>query len=301
MPLHSFIGLAILAVSEIGMLSHVEPFWTWHTPFAWTGYILLVDGIVFHRRGSSWLTTNRREFAFLAAVSIPLWVVFEGYNLLIENWYYVNLPENLLVRYFGYAWAFATISPGIFQTAELVATLRAPRSATAAPRLKTGDSRLETGDSRLETGDTRLAPFAFRLSPSDYVSLAAGAAMLLLPILWPSPYLAAPLFLGFVFLLDPVNARAGDESLLRDLRTGSYDRLVNLLSAGFICGGLWEFWNFWARAKWIYTVPILGDIKIFEMPVLGYFGFPPFALECFTMYVCVRRLFWRGIRRPIGI
>ncbi len=47
-------------------------------------------------------------------MSIPLWVVFEGYNLLIKNWYYINLPENLLVRYFGYAWAFATISPGDF-------------------------------------------------------------------------------------------------------------------------------------------------------------------------------------------
>ena len=33
---------------------------------------------------------------FLAIVSIPLWVVFEGYNLLIENWYYINLPENLV-------------------------------------------------------------------------------------------------------------------------------------------------------------------------------------------------------------
>ena len=103
------------------MLARVEPFWTWHTPFAWTGYILLVDGIVYKLRGSSWLTTNRREFVFLAIVSIPLWVVFEGYNLLIKNWYYINLPENLFVRYFGYAWAFATISPGIFQTAELVA------------------------------------------------------------------------------------------------------------------------------------------------------------------------------------
>ena len=71
---------------------------------------------------------------------------------------------------------------------------------------------------------------------------------------------------------------------------GTYERVINLLIAGFICGGLWEFWNFWARAKWIYTVPIFGDIKIFEMPVLGYFGFPPFALECFTMYVFARRL-----------
>ena len=279
MPSHSWLGVSILAMSEAGMLARVEPFWTWHTPIAWTGYILLLDGIIYRKRGSSWLTTNRGEFGFLAVVSIPLWVVFEGYNLLIKNWYYINLPENLFVRYFGYAWAFATISPGIFQTAELIGSLREKRPQVE-PRLATRDWRLSTG---------------------DYVSLASGGAMLALPLLWPSPYFAAPVFLGFIFLLDPINARAGDESLLGDARRGRYDRLINLLMAGFICGGLWEFWNFWARAKWIYTVPILGDLRIFEMPVLGYFGFPPFALECFTMYICVRRLFWHGPRRPIGV
>ncbi len=284
LPRHAIVGAAVLLLSEAGMLAQVEPFWTWHTALAWTGYILLLDGIVYTLRGSSWITTNRNEFVFLAAVSIPLWVVFEGYNLLIDNWYYINLPENLFIRNFGYAWAFATISPGIFQTAELV----------AARRGSTADSRLSSADSRLPTTD-------YQLSTLDYSSIAVGAAMLVWPMLWPSPYLAAPVFLGFIFLLDPLNAQAGDESLLRDLRAGKRGRLINLLIAGFICGGLWEFWNFWARAKWIYTVPIFGDIKIFEMPVLGYFGFPPFALECFTMYVFIRRLFWRGTRRQIGV
>jgi hypothetical protein len=288
LPAYSWIGLGLLAVSEAGMLGQVEPFWTWHTPIAWTAYILFVDGIVFARRGSSWLMTNRREFVFLAAVSIPLWLIFEAYNLRIKNWYYVNLPQNLIVRYFGYAWAFATISPGIFQTAELVACLRASRSGGQA-----GASGAGPTFALRATAGTR--------STLDAVFIAIGAAMLLWPILWPSPFLAAPVFLGFVFLLDPLNARAGDESLLTDIRNRRYARLVNLLAGGFVCGGLWEFWNYWARAKWIYTVPILGDIKIFEMPVLGYFGFPPFALECFAMYVFLRRVIWRGSRRPIAL
>jgi hypothetical protein len=279
-PLYSWFGLFVLVLSESCVLARVEPFWTWHTPIAWTGYILLIDGVVFSKRGSSWLTTSRREFRFLAVASIPLWVTFEAYNLLIENWYYINLPENLIVRSFGYAWAFATISPAIFETAELVSIWRGQRLASI--------------DSRPATGGRRLTAV-------DYVWIAAGAAMLLWPLVWPSPYLAAPVFLGFIFLLDPINARAGDESLRVDMHGGSYDRLINLLAAGFICGGLWELWNFWARARWIYTVPIFGDIKIFEMPVLGYFGFPPFAVECFTMYVFVRRLLWRGSRRAVGV
>jgi hypothetical protein len=289
LPAYSWIGLGVLAFAEAAMLARVEPFWTWHTPIAWTAYILLIDGIVYRMRGSSWLMTDRREFFFLAAVSIPLWVVFEGYNLLIENWHYINLPENPVVRYFGYAWAFATISPGIFLTAELVSVLRSPHRRGKPRGTVVLESRpITASDDRLSNGDRAL--------------LALGTAMLVLPIVWPSTYLAAPVFLGFIFLLDPLNARAGDHSLLRDIRSGTYERVINLLAAGFICGGLWEFWNFWARAKWIYTVPIFGDVKIFEMPVLGYFGFPPFALECFTMYVFVRRFLWRRPGRPfIGV
>jgi predicted flap endonuclease-1-like 5' DNA nuclease len=49
-------------------------------------------------------------------------------------------------------------------------------------------------------------------------------------------------------------------------------------------GLLWEMYNFEARAKWIYTVPFFENLKLFEMPVLGFFGFPPFAVECFTLW-----------------
>jgi len=42
--------------------------------------------------------------------------------------------------------------------------------------------------------------------------------------------------------------------------------------------------NFEARGKWIYTVPFFERLKLFEMPLLGFFGFPPFAVECFTVW-----------------
>jgi hypothetical protein len=119
--------------------------------------------------------------------------------------------------------------------------------------------------------------------------------------MWPSPYLAAPVFLGFIFLLDPLNARAGRESLLADAAARRYDRLINLAGSGALCGILWEFWNYWSRAKWHYTVPVMENLKIFEMPLPGYFGFPPFALECFTMYVFVRALAGPRFTKAIGV
>jgi hypothetical protein len=101
-------------------------------------------------------------------------------------------------------------------------------------------------------------------------------------------------WLGFIFLLDPINRRLGAEAL-------DWHRAVNLGVAGLICGVVWEFWNYWARTKWVYDVPILPDLKLFEMPVPGYGGFPAFALECFTMYVTARLLFWRGGTRAISV
>jgi hypothetical protein len=61
---------------------------------------------------------------------------------------------------------------------------------------------------------------------------------------------------------------------------------------------LWEFWNYWALAKWTYTVPYLDHLKVFEMPVLGYLGFPPFVLECYAMAVWLRSVVVRDPAPP---
>src|SRR5262245_11868267 len=257
-----------MVFSELATLARIEPFWSWNTPIAWTGFILFADSIVFRARGESWIRSAPREFFWLVLASIPLWLVFEFYNRFLQNWHYVGLPENPFLRYFGYAWAFATIWPAIFEGAELIGVWR------GAPRSPQG----------MGLGKTYL------LFPgtASRVSIGLGAAMLILPIAWPSPYLASPVFVGFIFLLDPINLRLGGESLTRDFREGQFDRVKNLMLSGLLCGILWEFWNYWSRSKWHYTVPILEHLKIFEMPVLGYFGFPAFALECFTMYVFAR-------------
>ena len=135
--------------------------------------------------------------------------------------------------------------------------------------------------------------------------VAAGAAMLIVPIVlrtshWAA-YMAPPIWLGFIFLLDPLNARTGGESILGDWRERRTSRLINLLAAGLICGLVWEFWNFRGGAKWVYHVPFLPTLKIFEMPILGFGGFPPFALECFVMYVAIRQWLWRAAPSPISI
>lgn len=96
--------------------------------------------------------------------------------------------------------------------------------------------------------------------------------------------------MGFVFLLDPLNYWLGKQSLFQDLEKGDPRVLYSLLLSGILCGLLWEFWNYWAGARWYYTIPILGEVKIFAMPVLGYLGFPPFAVECYVMLAFVKNI-----------
>src|ERR1051326_3833024 len=81
-------GAVVMAGSEAATLARIEPFYSWNTPICWTGFILFADAVVWRARGRSWLRSSPGEFALLAALSIPLWLVFEGYNLVIENWYY---------------------------------------------------------------------------------------------------------------------------------------------------------------------------------------------------------------------
>jgi hypothetical protein len=252
----------------------VEPFYSWNTPIAWTGFIIFADSVVWRARKQSWIRSSPVEFTFLALASIPLWLVFEFYNLYIENWYYTGLPANFYLRQFGYAWSFATIWPAIFEAADLIEVWRPPTRV------------LEIGQR-----DRYVLVRANRT-----LMMAAGAAMLLWPLVWPSRYLAAPVWLGFILLLDPINAALDEDSLIADVAKASYRRAINLMLSGFLCGVLWEFWNYWAGAKWHYTVPIMEHTKIFEMPYLAISGFPAFALECFTMYVFVRAIARRIIR-----
>jgi hypothetical protein len=54
---------------------------------------------------------------------------------------------------------------------------------------------------------------------------------------------------------------------------------------------LWEFWNYWALAKWVYDLPFLGSwqhVKYFEMPMIGLIGFIPFGIECWIMWQLMR-------------
>ncbi len=266
-PWHGYAGLALLIAAEIGILLEWWFFEIFMTPVCWTGLILFLDGINYRLSGNSLIMTRRREFLWMLPWSIALWYFFEFFNLFIRNWHYVGLPENLAIRYFGYFWSFATIWPGVYEIFELLKNLKIFARIKVKP-LQVTRKLLVT--SALSGLFCMLLPF--------FVSSQAAT------------YLAAPVWIGMVFFLDPLNYYWNRHSFWKDWFDGDLSVLIQLFLTGFLAGGLWEFWNYWATAKWIYTVPIWGDLKIFEMPVLGYLGFPAFAVEVFVMWEAVKHL-----------
>ena len=80
-------------------------------------------------------------------------------------------------------------------------------------------------------------------------------------------------------------------SIIQHLKDRKLVIPLSLLLAGIIMGFFWEFWNYWAVPKWTYDVPFVGFFKIFEMPILGYLGYFPFAFELYAMYFFIQSLF----------
>ena len=144
------VGIVIMVVSEAGTLAGIEPFASWNTPIAWTGFIVFADAFVYRARGNSWIRSAPHEFVWLALASIPLWVVFEGFNLVLDNWYYSGLPKNFWLRQFGYAWSFATITPAIFEAAELFAVLRGASPKVESPARSRSGQPAQRGPSEFD-------------------------------------------------------------------------------------------------------------------------------------------------------
>lgn len=248
-------GLAGLAVSA-ALLARGAPFMkTWFYCFAWWSLLLVLDALNLRRTGRSPMTADVPLFVRTALVSVPVWLVFEAFNIRLRNWSYHGLPPDLPERWLGYFIAFATVTPALLELAALSRSFMRDRQGARGVRVTPALLRGLT---------------------------AAGALMLVLPLV--APGLFFPLvWLGFVFLLDPVNYRRGRPSFLRDLEGGRRAPVLSWMLAGLAAGLIWEFLNWWSGSHWEYHIPYLNFGRIFQMPVFGFAGFIPFALEIYAM------------------
>jgi hypothetical protein len=224
----------------------------------WLGYILVVDALVLARTGTSLLTRSHRDFALLFVASAPVWWLFEAVNWRTGSWEYLSTNNLTPLEYYTLCTlSFSTVMPAVFETAELVRSFR----------------WMETFASRNPIVPTQ--KFCLGL-------LLTGAVMLMLTLLWPK-FFYPFVWISLALIFEPLNRRLGRRHLLEWLQRGDWRPVLALSLGALLCGFFWEMWNYWSWPKWIYHTPGANFLHVFEMPLLGYGGYVPFALELFGL------------------
>jgi len=223
----------------------------------WLGYILVVDALVQMRTGSSIWMRSRRDFVLLFLISAPVWWSFELINLRTGNWEYLGPelfdPLQLLLSTISYT----VVAPAVFETAELIRNFRWMDRFASGPR----------------PPSTRAV----------FVGLfVVGLAMLSAMLAWPKIFYPFT-WIALVFILEPINHWTARSYFLKELREGDWRTVISLSLGALVCGLFWEMWNYYSFPKWIYHIPGLAFFHVFEMPLLGYGGYVPFALELYAL------------------
>ncbi len=254
---------------ELNFALKIQPFAEYYFVIAWLGYILVIDAVVFRLKKKSYIYNKKKKLIFLFIISAVIWWIYELINIRLGNWGYNNV----------YGWAalkggvlksvyFSTVIPAVFETAELVKAIH------VFDRLK--------------------LKHPYKLTKITlYVLIALGILCLVLPLLWPK-YFFPLIWLTFFLILDPVNYLHNQPSLMVHFKDRKISIILTLALAGLICGFFWEFWNYWAITKWTYNIPYVGFMKVFEMPILGYLGYIPFAWSLYAVYHYVNSLFHKN-------
>lgn len=272
------LSVATIAATWVLLLLDVEPVPTWFFVFAWYPTLVLLDALASRRGRERPVYRSGWRGVSLLAWSPAVWLLFEAINFRLRNWYYVFLPAHDVERWAGITLSFATVLPALFLTSRLLESMGMGKTWRARP----------------------ITVHGWHL----HAARAVGLLMLALALVMPRLFF--PLVWGAAWLLvEPSVYRRNPEwSLLHDIERGEWRRIGRLLFAGLLVGVLWELYNFWARGKWIYTVPWLENVKVFEMPPVGFLGFPFFALEAWALYHALAGLGvavpFDGSRRPSG-
>ncbi len=266
LPLHGWLGLALNLLDWASSWLRIGP-WSFTFFPLWFGFILFLDGLNYARKGNSPLSRSKAYFAALFLASAPFWWVFEALNIPVQNWHYRMDRYYSPLAFFVIATIdFSTVLPAVMEIAEFWTSF-----APLRPRL----------------GPHEAGP---RLSrPWAAVLIGIGVLCVVLPCFFPR-YAFPLVWLCLVFLLDPINNLAGRKSAAGHLLARDWRFFVVLPLSALTCGFFWEMWNSLAMPKWIYTIPFINQspallpAHLFEMPLIGYTGYLPFALELFAMY-----------------
>ena len=265
-PLFGWFGILFIIVSWYlnWFLSGLRTDWAFFP--IWLGFCLTVDAIVYIRKGTSLLKRNIKKYILLFVISAPVWWLFELFNSFTQNWFYDGRQFFTAFQFFILASiSFSTVIPAVFEAAELAGTFKWVKNLRSFKKLK------PTGK---VTG----------------LFIILGIITLALEIIFPKVFYPF-IWITVYFLVDPVNIKLNNPSLLQYTKEGNWKPIVSLSIGCLICAFFWEMWNYYSYPKWYYHLPIVNFLHVFEMPLLGYIGYLPFSLELFAVYNLIVGIF----------
>ncbi|WP_052881214.1 hypothetical protein [Kiritimatiella glycovorans] len=260
-PVWGWSGLILVAVFWwLGWtrFAWFEPLRPYAFPLLWAGYILTANALVERRAGHCPLTEHTGRYLLLFPASAVFWWYFEYLNRFVQNWHYVGVERFGAVEYTLFATlSFSTVLPAVTATAALLKTV---------PGLTAGYERLPP----LPVPPKRVTAWGCGIIGVAGLAGVGALPVVFFPLLW-----LAPLF----FLIAAAAAR-GRPTPFHGLERGDGRFAVRWALAALCCGFFWELWNYGSDPKWIYLIPWVDAVPVFEMPILGYLGYLPFGLEC---------------------
>ena len=227
----------------------------------WLGFILLVDGLVLRRTGTSLAVRSPKIMVVMFIVASPYWWAFEGINEITQNWVYVTPTEEDsggLVGVIQASLSYSTVVPAVFEVSELIGSFGFIKRFARLPSLVLS-------------------------RPQIILAGVFGLGSLVTMLIWPT-YLFPMTWLCLFFIFDPINNLTGRPSIIAQVKNGDYRTVVAFALGALVCGFFWEMWNRDASVSWEYNIGYLDFARIFQMPLLGYGGYLPFGLETYAVF-----------------
>ena len=249
-------------------------------PLFW-GIIFIVDGFVYIRNeGKSLIGKKPQMIIAIATCSMGGWLLFEYLNFFVrKNWFYPagNLISNeqfLIYSILGSS-ALLTI---VFEWYMLLKTNK---------------------------------KFALRYTNGPKVNIS-NTAWLLILVFSLAAFFAIPFFpnqLFFLIWIVPMTALLSILSLrgkwtpIKPIENGNWSYIALICLSYLIQGILYEGWNYFGGyhlangelitynpGYWVYSIPYVDKFHVFEMPLLGLFGYLPFGLYCWAAWIVFANL-----------
>lgn len=278
-PLWFWIGLVSWGAAVFLLWTKANgPAWFLHwsdVPLFW-GLVLMIDGWVYVRNGGKSMISERpQEVVGIGVSSAVGWMLFEYLNFFVDdNWYYPF--GNIIDREMFLLYAII-ISTGLLPLSFVFYSL-----FNTIPVLK----------NRYTDGPKIILPEIFKSILIVLSMLGLLGAGLFPDAMFFSLWLTPAMLIGLV--LDKI----GVWTPLRSIGHGNW-RPTLIFGLTYLAAGLClECENYFsgihvgdqvtftqAPAYWQYNLPYVNRFHLFEMPIVGFFGYLPFGIYCWFWWI----------------